>query len=51
MRIVVFGAGAVGGVIAGRLFEHGTDVVAIARGAHFEAMRDTGCGSSIPTAR
>jgi 2-dehydropantoate 2-reductase len=42
MRIVVFGAGAVGGVIAGRLFEHGTDVIAIARGAHFEAMRDHG---------
>jgi 2-dehydropantoate 2-reductase len=42
MRIVVFGAGAVGGVIAGRLFEHGHDVVAIARGAHFEAIRDHG---------
>ncbi len=42
MRIVVFGAGAVGGVIAGRLFEHGNDVVAIARGAHYEAMRDRG---------
>jgi 2-dehydropantoate 2-reductase len=42
MRIVVFGAGAVGGVIAGRLFEHGNDVVAIARGAHFEVMRDRG---------
>jgi 2-dehydropantoate 2-reductase len=42
MRIVVFGAGAVGGVIAGRLFENGHDVVAIARGAHFEAMRDNG---------
>ncbi len=42
MRVVVFGAGAVGGVIAGRLLEHGNDVVAIARGAHFEAMRDRG---------
>ena len=42
MRIVVFGAGAVGGVIAGRLFEHGNEVVAIARGAHFEQMRDHG---------
>ena len=42
MRIVVFGAGAVGGVIAGRLFEHGNDVVAIARGAHFVSMRDHG---------
>src|SRR4051812_49234766 len=42
MRIVVFGAGAVGGVIAGRLFENGHDVIAIARGAHFEAMREHG---------
>jgi 2-dehydropantoate 2-reductase len=42
MRVVVFGAGAVGGVIAGRLFERGTEVVAIARGAHYEAMRDHG---------
>ena len=42
MRIVVYGAGAVGGVIAGRLFEHGHDVVAIARGAHYEAMRADG---------
>jgi 2-dehydropantoate 2-reductase len=42
MRIVVFGAGAIGGVIAGRLFEHGTEVVAIARGAHFEVMCDKG---------
>ena len=42
MRFVVFGAGAVGGVIAARLFEHGREVVAIARGAHFEALRDDG---------
>jgi len=42
MRVVVFGAGAVGGVIAGRLFEAGTDVIAIARGAHFQALRDQG---------
>ena len=42
MRIVVFGVGAVGGVIAGRLFEHGHDVVGIARGAHYEAIRAGG---------
>jgi 2-dehydropantoate 2-reductase len=42
MRIVVFGVGAVGGVIAGRLFEHGHDVVGIARGAHYEALRGSG---------
>jgi 2-dehydropantoate 2-reductase len=42
VRFVVFGVGAVGGVIAGRLFEQGHDVVGIARGAHYEAMRDRG---------
>jgi 2-dehydropantoate 2-reductase len=42
MRVVVYGAGAVGGVIAGRLFQAGTEVIAIARGAHFEALRDHG---------
>jgi 2-dehydropantoate 2-reductase len=42
MRFVVFGVGAVGGVIAGRLFEHGQDVVGIARRAHYEALRERG---------
>jgi 2-dehydropantoate 2-reductase len=42
MRFVVFGVGAVGGVIAGRLFQHGHDVVGIARGAHLEALREHG---------
>jgi 2-dehydropantoate 2-reductase len=46
MRIVIFGAGAVGGVIGGRLFQHrdnhGHDVTLVARGAHHEAIRDRG---------
>jgi 2-dehydropantoate 2-reductase len=42
MRIVVFGAGAVGGVIGGRLHQAGTDVVLVARGAHHDAIRDHG---------
>jgi 2-dehydropantoate 2-reductase len=42
MRVVVFGAGAIGGVIGGRLAQHGHDVVLIARGAHYEAVRDRG---------
>ncbi len=42
MRIIVFGIGAVGGVIAGRLCQHGNDVIGIARGAHFEAVREYG---------
>jgi 2-dehydropantoate 2-reductase len=38
MRVIVFGAGSIGGVIGGRLFEHGHDVLLIARGAHYEEV-------------
>jgi len=38
MRFVVFGAGAIGGVVGARLFQHGVDVTLIARGAHAQAM-------------
>lgn len=42
MRFVVFGAGAVGGVVGGRLFQHGHDVVLVARGEHHAALRHRG---------
>jgi 2-dehydropantoate 2-reductase len=42
VRFVVYGAGAVGGVIGGRLAEHGQDVVLIARGEHFDAIKAHG---------
>jgi 2-dehydropantoate 2-reductase len=42
MRFVVYGAGAIGGVVGARLFQHGHDVVLIARGSHYEAIRDHG---------
>ena len=42
MRFVVYGAGAVGGVIAGRMFERGHDVAVVARGAHREAIAARG---------
>lgn len=42
MRYVVFGAGAVGGVIGGRLHAAGRDVVLVARGAHLEALQRDG---------
>ena len=42
MRYVIFGAGAIGGTIGGRLAEHGHDVVLVARGAHHDALRDRG---------
>ncbi len=42
MRFTIFGAGAIGGVIGGRLFESGHDVQLVARGAHAEAIRRDG---------
>lgn len=41
-RYIIVGAGAVGGTIGARLFEGGHDVVLVARGAHFEALRERG---------
>jgi 2-dehydropantoate 2-reductase len=48
MRFVVYGAGAVGGVIGAKLFQHGHDVTLIARGAHREAMREHGLRLDTP---
>jgi 2-dehydropantoate 2-reductase len=42
VRIVIAGAGAIGGYIGARLAKAGGDVVLFARGAHLEAMRDRG---------
>ena len=48
MRLVVYGVGAVGGVVAGRLAEHGQDVVGIARGAHLRAIQHDGLRVECP---
>ena len=42
MRSIVYGAGAVGGVVGGRMFQHGHDVVLVARGAHGAAIAERG---------
>jgi 2-dehydropantoate 2-reductase len=42
MRFVVYGAGAVGGTIGGRLFQAGHDVTLIARGDHLRALQRDG---------
>jgi len=42
MRYVIFGAGAIGGAMGGRLFESGHDVVLVARGAHQVAIASRG---------
>ena len=42
MRFVIFGAGAIGGVVGAKLHQAGFDVALIARGAHYAAIRDRG---------
>jgi 2-dehydropantoate 2-reductase len=42
MRIAMMGSGGIGGCIGARLAEAGADVSFIARGAHLEAMRQSG---------
>ena len=39
MRFVVFGAGAIGGVVGARLFQQGFEVTLLARGEHASALR------------
>ena len=51
MRFVVFGAGAIGGVVGARLHQAGHVVALIARGAHFEAIRRDGLTLETPTER
>jgi 2-dehydropantoate 2-reductase len=48
VRFVVYGAGAVGGVIGAHLFRHGHDVTLIARGAHHDAIRERGLRLDTP---
>jgi 2-dehydropantoate 2-reductase len=42
VRFIVYGAGGIGGVMGARLHQGGHDVLLIARGAHYEAIRDNG---------
>jgi 2-dehydropantoate 2-reductase len=42
VRVIIYGAGAVGSVIGGRLRQGGADVVLVARDAHVAAIRDSG---------
>src|SRR5215216_6455049 len=41
-RYIIYGAGAIGGGVGGRLFEAGHEVVLICRGEHLEAIRRDG---------
>ncbi len=42
MKICIYGAGAVGGLVAGRLAQAGHEVSVVARGAHLAAIRGQG---------
>ncbi|WP_035840337.1 ketopantoate reductase family protein [Kitasatospora azatica] len=48
MRYIIIGAGAVGGTIGGRLFQHGHEVVLVARGAHLAALCAGGLRLATP---
>jgi 2-dehydropantoate 2-reductase len=48
MRYIIYGAGAVGGVVGGRLFQAGHDVVLIGRGPHLDALRRDGLRLRLP---
>lgn len=42
MRYIIYGAGAIGCTAGARLFEHGREVVLIARGAHLQELQQHG---------
>lgn len=48
MRYIIFGAGAIGGVIGARLHRAGKEVILIARGRHLEALRERGLRLETP---
>jgi 2-dehydropantoate 2-reductase len=50
MRFVIFGAGAIGGVVGAKLHQAGFDVALIARGAHYRAIREHGLTLEQPHA-
>ena len=49
-RYIVFGAGAIGGLVGGRLAQSGHDVALVARGAHREAIAERGLRVDDPDA-
>jgi 2-dehydropantoate 2-reductase len=51
VRVVVLGAGGIGGTIGARLHQAGYDVALIARGAHGEAIREHGLTFATPEER
>ena len=50
VRWLVYGAGAIGGVLGGRMFEAGEDTVLVARGAHLRELEQRGLRLLSPVA-
>ncbi|MPZ50288.1 MAG: ketopantoate reductase family protein [Dehalococcoidia bacterium] len=48
MRYIIYGAGAVGGIVGAGLFEHGHEVVLIARGSHLAMIQKEGLRAVYP---
>ena len=48
MKVCVFGAGAIGGSLAARLSNSGTEVSVVARGDHLTAIRQNGLTLILP---
>ena len=48
-RICVFGAGSIGGLVAGLLARAGRDVCLVARGSHLQAIQSSGLRIRLPT--
>jgi 2-dehydropantoate 2-reductase len=51
VRYVIFGAGAIGGLVGARLHQSGHDVMLIARGAHYEKLASDGLTLATPNER
>ena len=49
-RVIIYGAGAIGGVVAGQLTLAGSDVILIGRPGHVNAIRENGLRFITPTA-
>ncbi len=48
MRVCIFGAGSIGGFIAGYMARSGADVSVVARGSHLRAIRENGLTIEAP---
>jgi 2-dehydropantoate 2-reductase len=49
MRYIIYGAGGIGGVLGGKLFHHGHDVVLICRGEHLTTIQRQGLTVKTPS--